>query len=476
MGTFEEAFTRAAPEGGTDLRLGPGSKVAVLGGGPAGSFFAYFLLDAADRIGLEVGVDVYEPRDFACPGPKGCNMCGGIISESLVQLLATEGINLPGKVIQRGIDSYTLHTDAGCVRIATPLQEKRIGAVHRGPGPRDLTHAVWESFDGHLQKLALAKGARVKALRVDEVTWNEGRPTLKARDGSCETYDLLAVAAGVNSPTLKFFEGAGLGYQPPATTKTHIREYKLSKELIAEHLGDSMHVFLLNIPRLEFAALIPKGEYVTVCLLGEEIDNALIDAFLAAPEVRGCFPPSWQADQVACRCSPKISVSGAVQPFADRLVFIGDSGTTRLYKDGIGAAYRTAKAAATTAVFHGIGVGDFASHYQPACERIERDNRIGKWIFAATREVQKRRFARAAVTHMTAAEQRGPSARRRMSLILWDMFTGSAPYRDILRNAAHPGFVVGLVRALTGSVVRRKKVEHQATREERNDGGARSTR
>ena len=142
------------PSGNVLLKLQPDSRIAVLGGGPAGSFFAYFLLDAATRADLGVSVDIYEYRDFTVPGPQGCNMCGGIISESLVQFLATEGISLPPEVVQRGIGSYTLHTDTGSVRIATPLQEKRIGAVHRGPGPRDQKVAVWDSFDGHLQRLA----------------------------------------------------------------------------------------------------------------------------------------------------------------------------------------------------------------------------------------------------------------------------------------------------------------------------------
>ena len=77
------------------LFLDNGSRVAVIGGGPAGSFFTYFLFEMAERIGMELAVDIYEPRDFTKPAPHGCNMCGGILSESLVQLLATEGIDLP---------------------------------------------------------------------------------------------------------------------------------------------------------------------------------------------------------------------------------------------------------------------------------------------------------------------------------------------------------------------------------------------
>src|SRR5512143_3341059 len=118
------------------LYLDNGSRVAVIGGGPAGSLFTYFLFEMAERIGVELAVDIYESKDFSKAGPQGCNMCGGIISESLVQLLATEGINLPSSVVQRGIDSYVLHMAVGTVRIEPTHREKRIAAVYRGGGPR----------------------------------------------------------------------------------------------------------------------------------------------------------------------------------------------------------------------------------------------------------------------------------------------------------------------------------------------------
>ena len=44
-----------------------------------------------------------------------------------------------------------------------------------------------------------------------------------------------------------------------------------------------MHVFLPNIPGLEFAAIIPKGDYVSMCLLGDEIDNSVVQTFVQSP-------------------------------------------------------------------------------------------------------------------------------------------------------------------------------------------------
>ena len=424
-----------------DLHLEDGSRVAVVGSGPAGSLFAYFLLDMAARIDLGLEVDIYEPKQLAKPGPQGCNMCGGIVSESLVQNLAAEGITLPADVVQRGIDSYVLHMDVGTVRIDTPLHEMRIGAVHRGGGPRDVVDRRWLSFDDHLLQRALAKGANLLPVRVDAIAREEGRPVLKGRDGILRTYDLLVAAVGVNSSALGLFEGLGIGYERPRTTKTFIREYLLGQEVINSTIGTSMHVFLLNIPRLEFAAIIPKGDYVTMCLLGDAIDNALVDAFVAAPEVRACMPPGWDPGQRSCQCMPHINVAGSPRPFADRFLFIGDCGVTRLYKDGIGAAYRTAKSAARTAVFEGISEQAFGQYYMPVCRDIRTDNRIGRLAFVFTEVAQHARLLRRALLRMVIAEQRRAGHRRRLSGVLWDMFSGSAPYGDIFKRMVHPAFI-----------------------------------
>ena len=80
--------------------------------------------------------------------PHGCNMCGGIISESLVQLLATEG-------------STSLRASCSGDRLVRPPHGRgdradradapgeRIAAVHRGAGPRGVVESRWHSFDGH---------------------------------------------------------------------------------------------------------------------------------------------------------------------------------------------------------------------------------------------------------------------------------------------------------------------------------------
>lgn len=415
----------------------------MVGGGPAGSFFAYFLQRLAESSGLELNVDLYEPRLFTHRGPAGCNHCGGIVSESLVQLLASEGINLPTEVVERGIEAYMLHMDVGSVRIRTPSEEKRIAGVFRGNGPRGSERSLRVGFDRYLLELAASSRVRVVRSLVTRIGWHEDRPEIEHGGGKRASYDLVALAAGVNSQLLQHGCEAAPTYTFPGTLTTFISEFHLGQAAIQASLGDAMHIFLLDLPRLEFAALIPKGDYVTLCVLGHDVDETIVDAFLAAPEVRGCFPGG-KVPQMACHCFPRLNVRPPAQPYADRLVWIGDCGVARLYKDGIGSAYRMAKAAARTVAFHGVSAKDFEAHYLPTCRAMNWDNTLARLVFLSTTLIQKLRPLRRGVLRMTATEQANREKFHHMSSVLWDVFTGSAPYRDVLVRSCHPGFIASL--------------------------------
>jgi hypothetical protein len=276
---------------------------------------------------------------------------------------------------------------------------------------------------------------------------------VKTQGGNSQTYELLAVTAGVNTALLKLFRELDFGYQLPHTTKCFVREYYLGEEAVGRSVGTAFHAFLLNVPGLSYAAIVPKGDYATLALLGKDIDSHLLQALTNDPVLKRCFPPDFAMDQVACWCAPRINIKGSAQPFGDRIVFIGDSGVSRLYKDGIGAAYRAAKAAATTAIFEGISAEDFKRHYSPICRAMETDNSVGKLLFAVVREIQKRRFARRAILGMVSGEQRdGAVADRSMSMVMWDMLTGNAPYRDIFVRTLHPAFWLRFLRELVVSL------------------------
>ena len=428
------------------LVLDDGSKIAVIGGGPAGSFFTYFTLDFAERMDMNLKIDVYESKDFMCAGPVGCNNCGGIVSESLIQVLATEGIVLPSNVIQRGIESYNLHLEQGNTVIETPFNEQRIAAMFRGSGPKGSTDDQMGSFDNYLLSLCREKGANVIDDRVSSAERTADGITLITKGGIKNKYDLVVGAAGLNKTSFELFKSICPSFKPPEVTKTYISEFRMDPEEIDRLFSNSMHVFLLNLPNIKFGALIPKGKYITLVLLGKNINSEIAAGFIKSDAVRKLFPDHSNLDDITpCKCFPQINVKGATMAYDDRVVLIGDSSSSKLYKNGIGAAYITGKAAANTAVFNGISASAFRKHYQPVCSEIDRDNMLGKFIFFVTGFIQKSSLLKGALLNMVAGEQKKENRKRRMSSVLWDTFTGSAPYSDIFLRCLNPLLIISLV-------------------------------
>jgi hypothetical protein len=258
-------------------------------------------------------------------------------------------------------------------------------------------------------------------------------------------YDLVVGAAGLNKKTLQLFKTLCPSLTLPNTTKTHISEFKLGDKLAEKYFGNSMHVFLLNLPNVKFGAIIPKGDYVTLVLLGKNINKEIVNDFLNSTPVRNCFPSNMEMSEIkSCQCYPAINTRGARFAYNDRVILIGDSASSKLYKNGIGAAYVTAKAAATTAVFMGISKSDFHKYYRPACRDLDRDNRIGKLIFSVTGIIQKSGMIKSAMLKVVTDEQRKPRHQRHLSSVLWDTFTGSASYKNIFLRCLHPMVILSI--------------------------------
>ena len=400
----------------------------------------------AQKQGIKnIEIDIYDKKDFSVCGPKGCNNCGGIIAESLIQEMALDGIKIPKTVLQEGVDAYKLHTDVGSVLIKTPLEEKRIASVYRGAGPLNSKNTSVESFDDFLRKMVISSGANLIPENVKSVSFDKlGKPIIANKQ-----YDLLVGAVGINSNFLQTIQSLEFGYAAPKKTKTKICEIYLGKDRVEEYFGSSMHVFLLDIPKLRFAAIIPKENYVTVALLSSDIVNQeMMNTFLSAPSVKSIFPKDVDLLKPQCQCSPGMNVGEAIQPYADRVVLIGDSASAKLYKNGIGAAYITAREAAETAILNGISKKNFANNYAKACAKIDFDNKLGSVVFFTTSIIQKVSFLKRAVLRNVEKEQDKPGLKRHMSIVLWDTFTGSSSYADIFIRALKPSFLLPFISSI----------------------------
>jgi len=410
------------------------ASIVVIGGGPTGSFFSIFALKMARMLGKDIRVTVFEPKNFAEDGPAGCNRCGGIISELLIQMLAVEGINLPDSVVRKGINSYRLHTNHGDAYIATPGLEKTIATVSRGGGPKGMAGIDKESFDRFLLSQAIEEGAVHQPLMIDHVAYRNDRPVLFSQKNEVMDADLVVGAFGVNSATATQVEGMGFGYQAPPVITAAIAELSMPEDAVTEYFGNSIHLFLVPDRGVKFAAMIPKGPYVTLCILGKNVNANTVNEFLDKPLVSAVLPKGLPF-RIECRCLPKMNVGAPKKPFADRMVMCGDAGSTRLFKDGLGAAYLMGKSAAKTAVFQGVGGRHFQEHYYPVYRSIVTDNYYGRYLYTITDIYRKNKIFTRAMLEVVRREQQGSGGRKMLSSILWDMFTGNERYKNIFPRA-----------------------------------------
>lgn len=148
-----------------------------------------------------------------------------------------------------------------------------------------------------------------------------------------------------------------------------------------------------------------------------------------------------------CGCTPRVAVSPAGGYYANRMVAVGDAAVTRLYKDGLGAAFITAEAAARTAIKHGIGRNNFAAGYCPTCRRIAMDNHYGKILFRLWTFTRRSPVLTSAWERAILQESHLPAAQQIHRRALWAMFTGDESYQRTFWLVSSPSAAWGLWRS-----------------------------
>ncbi len=419
------------------LHLQNGDRIGIVGGGPAGSFAALHLIDKARRAKLDLQITIFEPRDFTLPGPIGCNRCAGLLSSRLTRGLKTLQLSLPDDVVQAEIRGYSVHLGDDVVQITQPDPERHIVSVYRGGGPRMLLGPPTASFDAFLLSQAEQRGALICHQRVRKVTLDQ-RPVIHTR---CQSYevDFLVLATGVNShsPLAPEFH-----YQPPATEVMAQDEFLLPEGWPHDHVG----AFFDNLPGLTFGALIPKGRYVNISLLGQGLRLDAVEAFTENLDL----PFSKEKGSGSlCGCTPRIAVGMGHNFYGDRWVAVGDAAVTRLYKDGIGSAFHTTRHAMQTAIQHGISRHDFSRGYHPYCRIVNRDNRYGRLLFRMWHITTRSSLMLRGWKKALQAEDELPFQQKVHVRLLWGMLTGDEPYRDLFWLSITPGSILSFLHGIT---------------------------
>ncbi|MBT3353905.1 MAG: hypothetical protein HN402_03205 [Candidatus Scalindua sp.] len=426
------------------LLLKNGSKIAIIGGGPGGSFFAHFASRYAKEAGIDVSIKIYDRKSFCQRGPRGCNMCAGVISENLFNSLEEERINIADFCVQRKIEGYCFQAQDESVVLHHPVPGhiSKIVTVFRGNGPLQSEHEGNVSFDDYLLNHVKEQGVEIvfDIVKSFKLPFRKGDPVkVISGDGNPKNEfdaDLVVGAFGVNTGMMEKVGNMDFGYKPPKTVRTCQCEIMLSPEHIEKTFGNNVFVFALGKRELKFASITPKADYVTVNLVGRRdlTRKNLID-FLKHPAVKKLMPEKWEIPNDFCMCISKIPITYAKHPYADRLVVLGDASISRSYKSGIESAFNMAKLSAYTAFKNGVSARSFMNGYfKPAKRLLARDNFYGIVMLKINDYISSnRQLANRQVKLVKSTEDTKTASL--INEILWNMLTGNVTYKEILIKA-----------------------------------------
>ncbi len=446
------------------MYLRNGAKIAIIGGGPAGSFFAHFALLYAKQLGIKISVTIFEKRIFAKKGAKGCNMSAGVLSEALINKLSEQNIRLPSACIQQEIDGYFLQAPEYGIPLHYPYppHKTNIVTVFRGSGPKFANYDIGKSFDHFLLEHAQDLGADVVLHPVtniqipkdpkDLIKLNYGEEALKAEHAA----DLVVGAFGVNSDTLYELNKLGFGYVPPKTVQSCIMDIYPTRTVNNALYGKNIYVFSLGSKFIKFASFIPKGDFLTICLVGKrDMDKAQLHTFLNHPKIQKMLPKDWDDPKKRCVCFPRIPLNHARHPYTNRFAIIGDAGISRTYKNGIDSAFTTAQLVAKTAFERGVSEKDFEEGYfKPAKMLLGRDNVYGGIILMANDIMSRQKHV--VSNHIKYMSEHPDSwGTRQMNEVLWNTVTGNATYKDIFFKSLHPRLLLNLLPVTLFSLIRK---------------------
>jgi flavin-dependent dehydrogenase len=269
--------------------------------------------------------------------------------------------------------------------------------------------------------------------------------------------DVVVGAFGVNSNLGTVFEQLGFGYREPETLRARQAEIPVDPSRMPEGIRDRMVIFAMGHPSIRYAAITPKRRHVTVTLIGKDPGRGDMEELLNSPALAKHFPPDWSPPSFVCSCAPRLPVTAAAHPIADRLVVIGDAHTSRYLKNGIESSFYTAMWAARAIARGQTSVGDLSEHYVSLCRQTYvRDNAYGRWLLRAHDVISRSRLLARSHMRVARAEKQDASPRKPLTEVLWGTFTGSMPYRAILGRALDPRLQFRLLRAFAATALEGK--------------------
>ncbi len=395
-----------------------GSKAVIIGGGPGGSACAVALLHMAKQSGLDIQVTIYEGKVFA--DKSHYNQCVGVVSPPITSILEDQlRIPFPYHLTQRRINGYVLHGRRRSLTLDGP-EDKASYALRR------------IEFDHYMLEQARLAGAEVMQCRVTDLEFHHDEVHIYS-ESDCRQADVVVGAFGLDDGTAAVFKRT-VDYVQPRFLTTIVTKVHPPPETLGPD-ASRIHAFLPKASQIEFGAITPKTNHLTINTAGDSLDTHWMELFLSSPGVKQILSLEAGHESLDALHLPyfkgRFPISVARRYFGDRYVIVGDAaGLVRAFKGkGINSACLGGLWAARCIMRAGISHAAFADDYVNSCHEILRDIPYGK----AVRQLVILGSRLDLVDRALAVAEQEPTLRQ----ALFDAVSGDRNYRDIVQSLLH---------------------------------------
>jgi flavin-dependent dehydrogenase len=463
------------------VQLQKGSKIIVIGGGPAGALFAIHLLTHATQAGLEICVTLIDKKVIQPAGKlpctlTGCNSCAGIISPRLNNALEKSGLSLPNELVCEKFSHIWIHGLWKNFPLKLPSNQ-HMYSVFRGALPLDREKQT-DGLDSFLLNQARTRGAAVMTGEVTDIhaTVPE-KPRVTVVDGSGKATvieaDFVAIATGIQplqgdvrerDPVFRSFRRINPGFTPPNTRPALICELKPGRAYLRSYMHKEIYFIVSGSKKLglDHVSLVPKGDYLTMALVGDRIDKAsspkesrkIIQDLLLQPHCRTILPHiTLDNTPVTCSCTSYMVTAPSKRAVCDRIAVVGDALGSRLYRDGLYSAFVSAAALAETVINKGVDEKSLASGYERVIHWLRTDTDAARRVIGWIQSVLKSPFLSRILYQTFATEmKRKDRSQRPVGKVLLDVGSGVADYADVYKNLLRTSVLLSLLRGTVKTI------------------------
>lgn len=343
--------------------------IVIIGAGPAGSSCAIKLKKLTTEKRLNFRIVLYEGKQFE--KKSYYNQCLGVLSPPLDRIMEGElGVPFPWPIVQKKIEGYFIHTENNVLKLE---------------GEHEPSYACRRvEFDAYLFQKAQELGIEIIPARVTDLDFFFDGVMVYSESNNIKA-DVVVGAFGLDDGMAKIFERKTAYRQPKflssIVTKIHPGDEGMEK------FGNYLHAFLpTSLRQVEFGAITPKGNHLSLNIAGRRVDAFTMDKFLCLQAVRKAIPQSCEKYLTELNYfKGKFPTLPAKAPAGERYIMVGDAaGFNRPFKGkGINSAVITGIRAAEVIAGRGFSTKAF-QHYLRSCKELTDDIPYGRVLRTLT--------------------------------------------------------------------------------------------